>query len=120
MSAADRARASSNDGFGLLTEMMDAGCVAPDVAQRLGHPVGDRRVQRGRRVMVQIDRAWPDMLIVAFLLTLSNKRTRQRFPRLLYCAGLQPEAQLPGFQSNSAPSSRHFQREGEVSSDVEA
>ena len=42
-------------GFGLLTEMVDAGGVAPDVAHRLGHPVGDQRVERGRRVMVQID-----------------------------------------------------------------
>ena len=41
--------------FGLLTEMMDAGCIAPHVAHRLGHPVGDQRIQRSCRVMVQID-----------------------------------------------------------------
>ncbi len=45
-------------GFGLLTEMVNAGRVAPDVAHRLGHPVGDQGVERGRRVMVQIDTHW--------------------------------------------------------------
>ena len=51
----DLAAGFVQSGFGLLTEMVHAGRVAPDVAHRLGHPIGDLWVERGRRVVVQVD-----------------------------------------------------------------
>ena len=42
--------------------------------------------------------AWGEMPIVAFLLTLSNKRGRQRFTGASILAGLQTEAHSPGFR----------------------
>ena len=105
-------------GFGLLTEMVHAGRVAPHLAQRLGHPVGDQRVERGRRVMVQIDTHGAELPIVAFLLTLSNKRTRQRFAGGFYTGWTStPKPTSPGFRIGTLCG---FPVEGEVFSDVEA
>ena len=68
------------------------------------------------------------MQIVAFLLTLSNKRGRQRFTAASILAGLQHRSPLPGFQ-NELPSAEFLAprngadktaAEGEVFSDVEA
>ena len=41
--------------FRLLSEVVDARRVAPLVAQRRAHPVGDRRGERGRGVVIQVD-----------------------------------------------------------------
>ena len=54
-SRAATGRAPRRRGFGLLPEMVDAGRVAPDVPHRLVHPVGDRRGERGRRVVIEVD-----------------------------------------------------------------
>ena len=118
---ADRAPGLVQRGFGLLTEMVNAGRVAPHLAQGLGHPIGDQRVERGRRVMVQIDTHGAEMPIVAFLLTLSNKRTRQRFDGRFYTGWTStPKPTSPGF-SILAPSADfqqrgRFQRCGSVTS----
>ena len=74
-----------DDGLGLLAEMVDAGGVAPDLAQVTR--VIRSTTGRGRAGWWRYgpDRcAWRGPAIVAFLLTLSNKRTRQRFGRGSY------------------------------------
>ena len=67
--------------------------------------------------MVQIDPHWRSGSTVTFLLTLSNKRTRQRFPGAFILAGLQVEAHSPGFKYDTL--SGIFSRGGGFS-DVEA
>ena len=48
-----------------------------------GHRLGDRRIDRRGGVMVEVD-AHRDSFIIAFALTLSNKRTRQQVKPLAY------------------------------------
>ena len=48
--------------------------------------------------MVQVDPHWVPKPTVAFLLSLSNKRTRQRFAGTSILAGLQVGAHSPGFK----------------------
>jgi hypothetical protein len=126
-----------------LTKVMHAGGVSPEIANRPIHPVGHLGRDRRRRVVVEIGPAH-GRAIVAFLLTLSNKRTRQRLSpvrilTLLYNRNPPP----PGFIHHplvilvvpvrtvpvaaSDPASRHSlswhdtrHREGEEFSDVEA
>src|SRR6516164_7793277 len=39
-------------------DMMDARGIAPNIAQKRQHRVAHRRVQRGRRIVIQVNRTW--------------------------------------------------------------
>jgi hypothetical protein len=68
--------------------------------------------------MVEIDPHDWERLIVTFLLSLSNKRTRHWFTGAFILTRLQKQEPFPGFQISSL--GRAIPAEGEVFSDVEA
>ena len=72
--------------------------------------------------MVEIDPHVVPKPTVAFLLSLSNKRTRHYFTGTPILARLQLRGPLPGFQTSKFGSTleREIQLEGEVFNDVEA
>ncbi len=104
--------------LGLLAEVVNARRVAPQLPNRPVDPVGDLGGDRGGRVVIEIDTAHR-VSIVAFLLTPSNLRGRQRSAGLrILAVALESKPTSPGFLVN--PQTDFIQQRGRIFSNVEA